>query len=87
MLAQQEIAFENAEKMRGRSLDVVIEGRLAGEDVYVGRTYMDIPGVDSNIFIETRRELLTGTFVRAKVTGAHEYDLTGEIDYEYESAQ
>ena len=87
MLAQQEIAFENAEKMRGRSLDVVIEGRLTGEDVYVGRTYMDIPGVDSNIFIETRRELLTGTFVRAKVTGAHEYDLTGEIDYEYESAQ
>ena len=87
MLAQQEIAFENAEKMRGRSLDVVIEGRLSGEDVYVGRTYMDIPGVDSNIFIETRRELLTGTFVRAKVTGAHEYDLTGEIDYEYESAQ
>jgi len=87
MLAQQEIAFENAENMRGRSLDVVIEGKLAGEDVYVGRTYMDIPGVDSNIFIETRRELLTGSFVRAKVTGAHEYDLTGEIDYEYESAQ
>lgn len=79
MLAQQPIAFAAAEAMKGKVLDVLIEGKLSGEDVYVGRTYKDIPGVDSNIFIETSRELLTGEFVRAKVTGANEYDLIGTI--------
>ncbi|MBQ9612357.1 MAG: 30S ribosomal protein S12 methylthiotransferase RimO [Lachnospiraceae bacterium] len=79
MTAQQPIAFAAAEAMKGQVLDVLIEGKLTGEDVYVGRTYKDIPGVDSNIFIETRRDLLTGEFVRAKVTGANEYDLIGEL--------
>ena len=82
MLTQQEIAFRNARKMKGQVLDVLIEGKLADEDVYVGRTYKDMPGVDSNIFIETKRDLLTGEFVRARVTGAHEYDLVGEIIYD-----
>ena len=79
MLAQQEIAFKNARKMKNRVLDVIIDGKLAGEDVYAGRTYMDVPGVDSNIVIETKRELMTGDFVRARVTGAQAYDLIGEI--------
>ncbi len=79
MLAQQDIAFKNARKMKNRILDVIIDGKLAGEDVYAGRTYMDVPGVDSSIFVETKRELMTGDFVRARVTGADAYDLIGEI--------
>ena len=47
--------------------------------VYVGRTYMDAPDVDSNIFVETTRDLMSGTFVRVRVTGSQDYDLTGEI--------
>ncbi len=88
MLAQQEIAFEAAKAMKGRILDAVIEGRLAdeesenGEYIYVGRTYKDIQGVDSNIFIESDRDLMTGAFVRARVTGAREYDLLGVIEDE-----
>lgn len=77
MLAQQEIAFRAARRMKGKILDVLIEGRIAGENVYVGRTYKDIPGVDSNIFVETGRELMTGEILAVKVTGAEEYDLTG----------
>ena len=84
MLAQQEIAFRHAKEQEGRELDVLIEGRLADDIsengyVYVGRTYMDAPDVDSNIFVETTRDLMSGTFVRARVTGSQDYDLIGEI--------
>lgn len=79
MELQQEIAFENAENMIGRELLVMIEGKVVDENAYVGRTYMDCPNVDGNIFITTDEELITGDFVKVKVTGAAEYDLIGEI--------
>lgn len=79
MQLQQEIAFEKSEAMVGRVLEVLIEGRVADEGVYVGRTYMDAPGVDGLLFVNAEEELMTGDFVRVKVTGAAEYDLIGEI--------
>lgn len=79
MELQQEIAFEAAENMQGRILEVMIEGKLADEDVYVARTYKDAPGVDGLIFINTDWSLMSGDFVTVKVTGANEYDLIGEI--------
>ena len=79
MELQQEIAFENAENMIGRDWLVMIEGKVVDENAYVGRTYMDCPNVDGNIFITTDEELITGDFVKVKVTGAAEYDLIGEI--------
>ncbi|MBR6697811.1 MAG: 30S ribosomal protein S12 methylthiotransferase RimO [Lachnospiraceae bacterium] len=83
MELQQEIAFEKAEALVGKTFMVMIEGKLADENAYVGRTYMDAPNVDGYIFINTDEELVTGDFVYAKVTGALEYDLIGEIDYEF----
>ncbi len=79
MELQQEIAFERAENMIGREVLVMIEGKVADENVYVGRTYMDAPNVDGLIFVETREELMSGDFAKVKVTGALEYDLIGEI--------
>lgn len=79
MMLQQSIAFETAQQMEGRILDVMIEGKLVGEDVYEGRTYKDAPGVDGLLFVETHRELLTGDIVRVKVTGSQDYDLIGEL--------
>lgn len=83
MELQQEIAFEKNEAMEGRTLYVMIEGKVADEHAYVGRTYMDAPGVDGLIFVQTMEELMTGDFVPVRVTGALEYDLIGEIDYEF----
>ena len=83
MELQQEIAFEKNEAMEGRTLYVMIEGKVADEHAYVGRTYMDAPGVDGLIFVQTIEELMTGDFVPVCVTGALEYDLIGEIDYEF----
>lgn len=79
MELQQEIAFENAESMVGREVLVMIEGKVADENAYVGRTYRDAPGVDGMIFVETGEELLSGDFAWVKVTGALEYDLIGGL--------
>lgn len=83
MELQQEIAFDQCAAMEGRVLDVMIEGKVADENAYVGRTYMDAPGVDGLIFVQTTEELMTGDFVRVRVTGALEYDLIGEIEDEF----
>lgn len=79
MELQQEIAFEKSQSMVGRVLDVMIEGKVVDEDAYVGRTYMDAPGVDGLIFVNTTAQLMSGDFIRARVTGAAEYDLIGEM--------
>lgn len=79
MELQQEIAFENAEAMVGKDVLVMIEGQVSGENVYVGRTYRDAPGVDGLIFVDTEEELVSGDFARVKVTGALEYDLIGGL--------
>jgi len=79
MELQQDIAFEHCESMVGRILTVMIEGKVADEPAYVGRTYMDAPNVDGLIFVNGDVELMSGDFVRVKVTGAAEYDLIGEV--------
>lgn len=79
MELQQEIAFEKAESLIGRELLVMVEGKIANEAAYVGRTYMDAPGIDGNIFINTGEEFMSGDLVRVKVTGANEYDLIGDV--------
>ena len=79
MELQQDIVFENARNMTGREVLVMVEGKVADENAYVGRTYRDAPNVDGLIFINTDEELISGDFVRVKVTGASEYDLIGEL--------
>ena len=69
--------------MVGRVLTVLIEGKVVDEPVYVGRTYMDAPNVDGLIFVNAEMELMSGDFVRVKVTGAAEYDLIGEVCDEF----
>ena len=83
MELQQEIAFERCQAMEGRFLEVMIEGKVADENAYVGRTYMDSPDVDGLIFVNTELSLMSGDFVRVRVTGAYEYDLIGEAEDEF----
>ncbi len=79
MELQQEIAFDNDQDMIGREVLVMVEGKVADENAYVGRTYRDAPNVDGLIFINTDEELLSGDFARVRVTGAVDYDLIGEL--------
>lgn len=79
MRAQQKISLARGKGRIGRELDVMIEGYIPDEGVYEARTYGDAPGVDGFIFIETERTLMTGDFVRVRVTGSSEYDLEGVL--------
>jgi len=83
MALQQELSFALAEDMVGREVLVMIEGKVADENVYVGRTYKDAPNVDGLIFVNTTVELVSGDFTRVRITGALEYDLIGEIVNEF----
>ena len=82
MELQQEIAFEKEASMVGRTVTAMVEGKLTEERVYAARTWRDAPDVDGYLFIDTDRELASGDFVRVRITGSHEYDLTGELEDE-----
>ena len=79
MELQQEISEDLNRKMTGRRMDVLIEGYVPGEDVYIGRGYGDAPEVDGYIFVNTDERLETGSFVRVTITGSDAYDLTSEL--------
>ncbi len=79
MELQQAVAFEKAQDMVGRVLTVMVEGKAADEDVYVTRTYRDAPNVDGYLFLNTGVRLMTGDFVKVRVTDSNGYDLIGEI--------
>ena len=84
MRLQQEIAFENAEDMIGKTVEAVIEGRITDTDdedglSYVARTYKDAPDIDGYVFVTgVKRELMTGDYIKVLITGSNEYDLIGE---------
>ena len=83
MELQQEIAFAAAADMAGTVVTAMIEGKVADEEAYVARTYKDAPNVDGFLFVNTNRELMTGDFVKVKITASYEYDLIGELEDEF----
>ena len=83
MELQQEISLDKGQDKIHSEVQVMIEGRVAEENAYVGRTYGDAPGVDGYIFINTDTELISGDLCTVHITGALEYDLIGELKDEY----
>lgn len=79
MELQEEIIFDCNEQLKDRIMDVMIEGQLTEEHAFIGRTYRDAPDIDGYVFVHTDEELVSGDFVRVKITGAYEYDLIGEL--------
>ena len=83
MELQQEISYDKGTDRIGQELLVMIEGKVADESAYIGRTYGDAPKVDGYIFVQTGELLMTGDFAKLRVTGAMEYDLIGVLADEY----
>lgn len=82
MELQQAISYEKAETMVGKEIEVLIEGYLYQNDVYIGRSYKDAPKVDGQVFVTSPEELLSGDMIPVRITGFEEYDLIGERVYE-----
>ena len=83
MALQHGISQEITAEKVGKVMKVLIEGKIADEDVYIGRTYMDAPDIDGEVFVEYEGELISGDYVDVEITEANDYDLIGEIAYEY----
>ena len=79
MELQQEISADLNEKLKGCETNVLIEGYVPNENVYIGRGYGDAPDVDGFIFVSSEENLETGDFIHVKITGSSEYDLIGEL--------
>ena len=80
MALQQEISADKAASRIDDEMSVLIEGYLYEDDIYIGRTYMDAPKVDGNVFVRAE-ELISGDIVPVRITGANEYDLMGDVIY------
>ena len=80
------LSKERLKGMVGKTLSVMIEGFLPDEEVYVGRSYMDAPEIDGCVFLFSDEKHMSGEVVKALITGADKYDLTGEI-FENESSE
>ena len=83
MELQQSISQEKGRERIGEEMTVMVEGAVSGESAYIGRSYADAPGVDGYVFIETGELLMSGDFVKVRITDALEYDLIGEIIDEF----
>ena len=81
MALQQSIAFEKAEEQIGRSLRVMISGYDPENHVYVARSYMDAPDIDSFVYVDggENRNLMAGDMVNVRIVSSDGYDLIGEM--------
>lgn len=83
MELQQEVVFDKNETYKDLETWALVEGQVAGENVYIARTYRDAPNIDGYVFVHTDEVLVSGDFIRVRITGAFEYDLMGELIDEF----
>lgn len=79
MKLQKDICSAYSESLVGRTLPVLVDGYLPDEDVFTGRTGGDAPTIDGAVFFDGPMSLMSGDIVPVTITGAREYDLTGEV--------
>lgn len=77
---QRSISASICEKYVGKTLEVIVEGKIDGEEenIYCGRSYRDCYEIDGFVFFKSDEELLAGDFYNIKITEAGDYDLIGE---------
>ncbi len=80
MKLQQEISKENEKKQLGKELEILIEDITKDKKYYIGRSYMDVPGIDGIAYVENNtKENLIGKYVKARVIEVKEYDMILKI--------
>lgn len=81
MELEQEIIFDKTQEMTGQTIWAFVEGWLPDERVYAARSYRDAPNIDGYVFISAgEAEFMSGDFVKVKITGSMDYDLTAEVE-------
>lgn len=83
MALQQSVSLGNQERWVGKTLKALIEEKVEGESVYIGRTQFDSPEVDGCIYVNTAAALKPGEILLVRVTDAMEYEWVGVPEDEY----
>lgn len=78
MALQQGISEKKNHGLVDQKLEVVIEEKLDGENIYIGRSAYDSPEIDGIVYVHTDAKLSIGSYVEVTITGALEYDLLGD---------
>lgn len=80
MQLQRDVSAKICEGFVGKTLEVIVEGKLDGEEnVYCGRSYRDCYEIDGFVFFESEDELIAGDYYNIEITAASDYDLVGKI--------
>ncbi len=77
MAAQQPISRARNERRVGQVVDVLIEG-MDGARAF-GRSYAEAPDVDGKVYLQNAGVLAPGSYVKARLTRAEEYDMIGVL--------
>ena len=87
MEIQKGIAAALCAQEIGKTVEVLVEGRLPEEAVYCGRTRRDAPDIDGMVFFRAEEEAYSGDFVSVHIREAGDYDLMGDVGYGDEFAK
>ena len=76
---QSRIMDEWNEEMQGEVVEVLCEGFDGQSMSYVGRSWAESPDIDGRIYFTSDGEPEAGSFVRVRITGVMDGELTGEL--------
>lgn len=68
-----------SDSVNGEAFASIREVNEDGRKVYIGRTYMDAPDVDGQVFFESDYEIMSGELVEVEIIASDEYDLFGVL--------
>ncbi len=85
MQQQMDIAFQLGEELIGQTIEVLVEDYDFDNLMYVGRSALDAPDIDTKTMFTAARELQPGDFVQVEILDSDGYDLIGrEVEPEEE---
>ena len=76
---QSRIMDEYNASMQGQTAEVLVDGYDEDLEQYYGRTYADSPEIDSRVWIASEEALAEGTFVKIKIDGVVDGELSGYV--------
>ena len=78
-IIQSRIMDDYNEAMMGKTLDVLVDGFDEEAEQFFGRSYADSPDIDGRVWIASDEPLREGQFVKVRIDGAVDGDLSGFI--------
>ena len=80
VMNEQMLIMEEKQKEKiGAEYDVIVDYFDEDNLLYMGRTYMDAPEIDTSVIISSEEELTQGQIVKCKVIGFDDFDMVAEV--------